>query len=169
MTDRGVSLADALREHGGQGEAAAPERNRPMNASEHYELFRYLNSRYCLLDEDIKFVESVADWCRGHGVEEPDPDKPLRLVPNDDSGCTVVIREQIAEKAIDDRIKALSVRSALINVAVDRARMLDSDRKKLAYLFLSEYAMTLPEVAGDELLADNWAFEEMEEMGFFKV
>jgi hypothetical protein len=139
-----------------------------MNATENYELFRYLNSRYCLFDEDIKFVQNVADWCREHGVEEPDPDKPLRLVPKDESGCTVVILEQIPEKAVDDRIKALSVRSALINVAADRARMLDSDRKKLAYLFLSEYAMTLPEVASDELLADNWAFEEMEEMGFFK-
>jgi len=67
-----------------------------------------------------------------------------------------------------ERINALSVRSALLNVASNKADMLNSDRKKLAYLFLSEYAATLPDLESDEILADNWVFDEMEKMGFFK-
>jgi hypothetical protein len=45
--------------------------------------------------------------------------------------------------------------------------MLDTDKKKLAYLFLSEYATSLPDLQ-DELLADNWVFGELERLGYFK-
>jgi hypothetical protein len=68
---------------------------------------------------------------------------------------------------MDERINALRVRSQLKNVAFDRADLLDSDRKKLAYLFLSEFAFSLPDVQ-DDFLADDWSFEEMERLGFFK-
>ena len=78
----------------------------------------------------------------------------------------MLIKEYITEEVIKKRINAMSVRSQLQNVNVDRADSLDMNKKRLAYLFLSEYATSIPDFR-DELLADNWAFEEMKRLGFF--
>jgi hypothetical protein len=91
----------------------------------------------------------------------------VKLVSKDGSGCRMIVREYIPDEIIQERIDALMIRGQTTNIAVDRADLLDSDRKKLVYLFLSEYATSLPDVQ-DELLADAWAFEEMERLGFFK-
>jgi hypothetical protein len=138
-----------------------------MNTREHYELFRYLMERHCLFPEDIAFVENIADWCRENGIPETDGERPLKIVSKEGSGCRILIKENISEKTMNERINALRVRSQLKNVAFDRADLLDSDRKKLAYLFLSEFALSLPDVQ-DDFLADNWSFDEMERLGFFK-
>lgn len=123
--------------------------------------------QYCLFPEDILFVESVADWCREQGIPETDADRPLKLVSKEGSGCRMLIREYLPDEVIAQRITAMDVRGQLNNVALDRAGLLDSDKKKLAYLFLSEYATSLPDIK-DELQADKWAFDEMERLGFFK-
>lgn len=138
-----------------------------MNSREYYELFRFLMEQYCLFPEDIVFVESIADWCREQGIPEPDKEKPLKLIAKQGSGCMILIQEFISDTAMKARMNALSIRSQLINVAVDRSSSLDSNKKKLAYLFLREYATSLPNVQ-DELQADDWAFTEMERQGFFK-
>ena len=78
----------------------------------------------------------------------------------------MLIRREIPEELLNQRINALSVRNQLLNVAADVAERLNSDRKKLAYLFLSEYASSLPELKDDERLADSWAIKEMERLGF---
>ena len=79
----------------------------------------------------------------------------------------MVIREYVSDKIMEERINALRIRGQLKSVAFDGADLLNSNEKKLAYLFLSEYATSLPDIQ-DELLADNWAFDEMERLGFFK-
>jgi hypothetical protein len=81
----------------------------------------------------------------------------------------VVIREDIPDRVLEERINALRIRSQTRNVAVDRGDLLNSERKKIAFLFLSEFAATLPDVAGDELAADDWALREMERLGFFRA
>lgn len=139
-----------------------------MNSREHHELFRFLMQQHCLFERDIMYVESVADWCRDNGIDEPDAEKPLRLVLGEDSGCRLIVREELPEGVVEERIKALRIRGTMLNVAFDRTESLDTDRKKLACLFLCEYARTIPDINGDELLADNWAFESMSALGFFK-
>ena len=139
-----------------------------MNAKDYEGLFKELLDRYCLFLVNVVFVDNVAEWCNSEGYDEPDKNKPLRLIADEEKGCKLLINEVIPEKVIDQRIKALSVRSALLNVARDRADMLDSEKKKLAYLFLSEYASTFPDVADDEIMADTWSFDELEKQGFFK-
>jgi hypothetical protein len=137
--------------------------------TKHYEgLFKELLDRYCLFLVNIMFVDNVSEWCKSEGYDEPDKDKPLKLIADEKKGCRLVINEIVPEKIMEQRINALSVRSALLNVAKNRADMLNSDKKKLAYLFLSEYASTLPELADDEIMADTWALDEMEKKGFFK-
>ncbi len=138
-----------------------------MNTREHYELFRYLAEQLCLLAEDILFVENIADWCKDQGIPETDREKPVKLVSKEVPGCRMLIKEYISGEVMSERIRALGVRSQLKNVAFDRADALDSERKKLAYLFLSEYALSLPDVQ-DDFLADDWAFEQMNKFGFFK-
>jgi hypothetical protein len=127
-----------------------------------------LLDNYCLFLVDVEFVDNVRDWCRENGVDERDRDKPLKLIVREgEQGCKMVVRKEIPKKVVNGRINALTVRSALTNVANNKADMLDSEKKKLAYLFLSEYAQTLPSIE-DEILADEWAFREMEKMGHFR-
>jgi hypothetical protein len=137
-----------------------------MNSREHYELFRYLMERHCLYPEDIAFVENVADWCRENGIPETDGERPFKIISKEGTGCRVLIKEEMSDKTVDERINALRVRSQLKSVAFDRADLLDSDGKKLAYLFLNEFALTLPDVQ-DDIMADDWSFDEMERLGFF--
>jgi len=140
-----------------------------MNARDYYELFRYLMEQYCLLQEDILFVEDISGWCKEHGIPETDRERPLKLISKEGYGCKMVIREYVPDKVIEKRINATRIRGQLQNVAFDRADLLDSHQKKLAYLFLAEYATSLPDIGNDELLADNWAFQEMERLGYFKT
>jgi hypothetical protein len=139
-----------------------------MNLREYDGLFRYLMQQRCLREEDILYVENIADWCRQHGIPETDKEKPLKVIAAEGQGCRMLIREVSSEEVIEERINAMRIRGQLLNVAADRADTLDSIQKKLAYLFLSEYARSLPEI-GDDLPADNWAFEEMERLGYFKT
>jgi len=139
-----------------------------MNTKDYFELFRYLMEQYCLYQEDIVFVEDISDWCKKNGVPETDHNRPLKLVLKTPSGCKMLVREKIPDKVLDERMNALRIRSQIKNVAFDRADTLNSEQRKLAYLFLSEYASSLPDVRDDELLADDWAFTEMERLGYFK-
>jgi hypothetical protein len=139
-----------------------------MDTMDYEGVFKDLLEHYCLFLVNIEFVDSVAEWCKANEIAEPDREKPLRLIANEEKGCKLVVSKLVPEQVMDKRINALSVRSALTNVASNKADMLDSDKKKLAYLFLSEFASTLPDLESDEILADNWVFEEMEKMGFFR-
>ncbi len=138
-----------------------------MNTRDYYELFRYLMEQHCLLQEDILFVENIAEWCKEHGIPEPDNEKPLKLILKTPAGCKMLIREDIPERVIEGRLNALRIRGQVQNAAFDRAELLESDQKKLAYLFLSEYASSLPDIS-DELDADNWAFKQLEGLEFLK-
>ncbi len=139
-----------------------------MKTREYYELFRYLAEQRCLFQEDVVFVDNIADWCRERGIPEADRQRPFKLVSKDGIGCKMLIAEDVPEEVIEKRITAMGIREQVLNVALDRTQMLDSEQKKLAYLFLHEYAFSLPEIGDDEILADNWAFEEMERLGYFK-
>lgn len=139
-----------------------------MNLRENFELFRYLMEKQCLKQEDIVFVDNIADWCKERGIPEPDKEKPLKLILKDGQGCKLLLREDVPDETIDERIRAVRIRDQVTDVASSRADLLDSLQRKLAFLFLNEYAYSLPEVK-DDLLADEWAFNEMERLGYFKT
>lgn len=139
-----------------------------MNTRDHFELFRYLMEQCCLLQEDIVFVDNIAEWCKEYGIPEHDRERLFKLILKDGQGCKMVVRENIPDKAIDERINGLMIRGQIRNVAYNRADSLDTIQKKLAYLFLSEYATSLPDIT-DELLSDDWVFGKMDELGYFKT
>lgn len=87
-----------------------------MNTREHFELFRYLMEQYCLLQEDLIFVDDIASWCRDNGIPEPDKERPFKLILKDGTGCKMLIRESITDEIIEQRINALRVRSQIRNV-----------------------------------------------------
>ena len=138
-----------------------------MNTKDHEKSIRELLANYCLLSTEILFVDNVRDWCKSRGIEESDKNKPLRFIIENEKACDFVIREFMQEEIVRERINALSVRSALFNVAHNKADMLDSEKKKLAYLILSEYAATI-QTPEDEMLADQWVFDELERHGYFR-
>ncbi|MDA8077939.1 MAG: hypothetical protein M0Z79_03260 [Nitrospiraceae bacterium] len=139
-----------------------------MNTKDYFELFRYLMEQRRLGQEDVVFVPDIRDWCREHHIPESDPERPVKLVSGNGEGCIMLVREELSEKIIEERIRALSIRGQLRSVATDRAATLDTVQKRLAFLFLREYAFSLPEVQEDDLLADEWAFGEMERLEYFR-
>jgi hypothetical protein len=79
----------------------------------------------------------------------------------------MLIRSSIPEEVIVQRLNAFGIRSQLQSVASDSTERLDSDEKKLAFLFLSEYSDSRSDLE-DELSADSWVFSEMDNLGFFR-
>jgi hypothetical protein len=116
---------------------------------------------------DVVIVENVAEWCEEHGLPERDGNKPLKLVSGNGAGTRMLIAEMILDEVIEERVNALRIRSQLKSVGFDRAELLNSRTKKLAYLFLKEYASSIQELANDELAADDWVFEQMNQLGMF--
>ncbi len=139
-----------------------------MNMREYYEVFRYLMEKQCLPHEDILFVEDIAEWCKERGVPERDKERPLKLVVKEGVGCKLLLREDVPDEVIDRRIRAVKIRDQVTNAASGRADTLDSIQKKLAFLFLNEYAYSQTDVK-DDLQADDWAFNTMNELGYFKT
>ena len=130
---------------------------------------RHLAEHVNLKESDVDIVEDVPEWCREHGVAENDGHRPLRLVKRNGAGAHFVIASMIPDAVVNERITALRIRSQLRSVSQDRADMLNSDTKKIAYLFLREFASTIPDLASDDLAADDWVFEQMGRIGMFKV
>jgi hypothetical protein len=135
-----------------------------METRQYTALLESLMSSHC--GGPVRFVRSVPEAVEQLGLREPDRQKPLKLLPADTSGCELLVEEDIPEDILESRINGLRMRSQMIKaVTRDWADMLDSPEKKLAYLFLSEYAHTRPEMANDEFKADEWAMGELERLG----
>lgn len=136
-----------------------------MNSREYQQFFRFLMETECPAHQEIIFVESVAKWCKEHGVEERDTQRPFKAVLTD-GRCWMVIRSEIPEETIHERINAARMRDQIMSVASEQVDMLDSTKKQIAFLFLREYASSLPDIDHDRI-ADAWAFDEMKRLGLF--
>jgi hypothetical protein len=119
-------------------------------------------------ESDLVIVESVAGWCREHGISEKDEQKPVKLVSANGTGRRMLIANMILDKVIEERINVVRIRSQLKNLGSDRTEKLNSPTRKIAYLFLKEYASAMPELAHDDIAADEWIFEQMERIGVFQ-
>ena len=135
-----------------------------MYAEDYDDLLGFLMDECCLPGENMVFVEDIASWCRRKGIPESDTAKPMKLIALALDGCNMLIRKQISDDAITRRIHALSIRNQLKNNLSDIADRLNTDKKRLAYLFLFEYGSGLPEVGTDEY---GRAFKGSGAIGFF--
>jgi hypothetical protein len=139
-----------------------------MFVRDHEWYFRHLMEHIHLKPSDVVIVDDVAEWCKEHGMAEHDAHRPMRFVNGNGAGRRMLIAELIPDAVLEERITALRIRSQLKSVRVDRADLLNSETKKAAYLFLKEYASSIPEFAGDDLASDEWVFEQMDQLGMFK-
>jgi hypothetical protein len=130
--------------------------------------FKHLLEHLDMKESDLVIVESVAGWCREHGIREKDEQKPVKLVSANGSGRRMLVAAMIPDKVIEERINAARMRSQLKNLGSDWTEKLNSPTRKIAYLFLKEYSATMPELAHDDLAADEWIFEQLERIGVFQ-
>ena len=128
---------------------------------------RHLAEHLNMKESDLVIVESVINWCREHGVKENDEQKPVKLVPANGSGKRMLVATVIPDQVIEERINAARIRSQLKSVVYDWTEQLNSPTRKIAYLFLKEYASAIPELAYDDLAADEWIFEQLGRIGVF--
>lgn len=112
---------------------------------------------------EVLFVDDIASWCRRNGIDEADTHRPLRIVTTD--GVRLLVRKMLPDHVLEERINAVRIRGQLMSVGRDRADALNSPEKKLAYLFLKELSLSDPEMAYDDLAADEWIFGQMDRIG----
>jgi hypothetical protein len=139
-----------------------------VNARDFEDVLRQTMDNYCSDPQNIIYTENIAEWCAKEGISEPDSERPVKIISKGEAGCRMIVRDYIPGSVIEERINAMGIRGQVENVAIDRPGRLNSDEKKIVFLFLSEYALGLPDIDDNELLADDWAFDEMEKLGFFK-
>jgi hypothetical protein len=116
---------------------------------------------------DIRYVSKLASWAKQNQKTLSEPEQPMKLIAADDDKLVMVVQSQISDDVLDGVINGLSVRWAVRDVAADISKRLNSIEKRLAYCFLKEIARTKEDLAGDELLEDEWAITQMENLRYF--
>jgi hypothetical protein len=124
---------------------------------------RHLTGHAGMHFSEVLFVDNIALWCQRHGIDEADEHRPLKIVTG--KGVTLLIANMIPDQILEQRINATRIRSQLKSVSYDRADLLNSPEKKLAYLFLKELSLNNPDLAYDDLAADEWIFGQLYRIG----
>ncbi len=124
---------------------------------------RHLTEHAGMTFSEILFVEDIASWCRKNGIREGDKHKPLKILTGERN--MLLVASMIPDEILEERINATRIRSQLKSVYQDRADVLNSPEKKLAYLFLKELSLNNPELAYDDLAADEWIYEQLDRIG----
>jgi hypothetical protein len=115
---------------------------------------------------NIKYVPDIFEWAADNNKQLAEPHLPMKLVVESDDDLTMVLQSEVKEEMIADVIKNLSIRWSVKDNAVDMEKKLDTDRKRLGYCFLKEYARALQKVDGGEISEDEWVLEELEYLGY---
>ncbi|MBF0505391.1 MAG: hypothetical protein HQL09_01025 [Nitrospirae bacterium] len=116
---------------------------------------------------DIFYVPSIISWAKKKNLTLSEPAQPMKLITENDR-LIMMMQAEISDELLDGIINGLSVRWAVRDVAADVDKRLNSIEKRIAWYFLKEYARTKENLAGDELLEDQWAMTEIEKLGFFR-
>ncbi len=127
---------------------------------------RSLGSEFLIFD--IQYVPDITSWAKQKNISLNEPAQPMKLITDEHNRLVMVVQSEINDKVLDGIINGLSVRWTVRDVAADIEKRLNSIEKRLAYYFLKEYARTKKDLAGDDLLEDEWAINEMEKLGFFR-
>ncbi len=141
--------------------------NYGVKTQEFMDMFCFLLNKVTTEKSEVLLVENIADWCRQNGIPENDSDRPVRIVRNG-KGYIVLVREEIPDSIIEQRIRAAEIRDQVLDVAQDKGKVLSTLRTRLAFLFLNEFAHMVPENHGDDLLADSWTFDFMKKIGYLE-
>lgn len=116
---------------------------------------------------DLRYVPDIKSWAGRSNISLSEPAQPMKLIVEDKDRLVLVLQKEMTDAALDGIINGLSMRWTVRDVAGDIEKRLNSTEKRLAYYLLKEYARTKQDLAGDELLEDEWAVSQMEKLGFF--
>lgn len=115
---------------------------------------------------NIKYVPDITKWAAVNNKALGEPHLPMKLIVESDDDLTMVIQSEVNEDMIADVINNFSIRWSVRDNATDIEKKLDTDRKRLAFCFLKEYARALDKVDGGEISEDEWVLEELEYLGY---
>jgi hypothetical protein len=118
--------------------------------------------------KDIQFVPDLMTWVRENDLDLDEPFSPMKLLANSDNTLSMILQREISDDMLNNVIKNLGIRWSLRDNVTDIDSKLNSIKKKLVYCYLKERARTMKDVGGDEQVEDQWVFDEMETLGFFK-
>ena len=117
---------------------------------------------------DIRYVPDMTLWAEQYNIPLNEPAQPMKLITEENNRLVLIMQKEINDETLDGIINGLSVRWTVRDVATDIAKRLDSTEKRLGYYLLKEYSRTKIDLAGDEMLEDEWAVNQMEKLGFFR-
>ena len=118
--------------------------------------------------KDIQFVPDLTAWAKEKRQDLTEPYNPMKLVTSTGIGLIMIAQKEIKEEMLNDVIKNLDVRWTLRNTNTDIDGKLNSVKKRLVYCYLKERARTMKDIGGDEQVEDQWAIDEMENLGYFE-
>jgi len=116
---------------------------------------------------DIRYVDDLRAWADKEGEDLGEPLQPMKLISTDDNNLVMMVQDWVDEDTMQNLLNGLSVRWSMKDNVSDPEKVLNSSKKQLSFLFLKEYARTVKNVGGDDMIEDEWAVRELEKLGFF--
>lgn len=116
---------------------------------------------------ELQYVPDIISWAKEAGRDLGEPHSPMKLIADSDDSLTMIVQDNIPDEILSDVIKNLSIRWSVKDNVTNFDEKFNSDKKKLAYCYLKEYARALEKTEGNELTEDEWVLDEMEYLGFF--
>jgi len=116
---------------------------------------------------NLKFVPDIKVWAEENNTELSEPHQIMKLVAGTEDTLTMVMQSDVRSEMIDDVIRNLGIRWSVKDNSVNMEMKLNSLKKRLVYCFLKEYACSIKRVGEEDLVQDEWALAEMDNLGFF--
>lgn len=136
-----------------------------IQAKDYLGLLNNLGNEYFV--RRLELVPDVREWARERGRDLSEPAQPMKLILDGDD-LAMGVQSEFKEESLNNVINAAGVRWALRDTVSNIFERLNTVKKKLGFYFLKEYAHTVKDVSGNEVLEDDWAMRELERFGCFR-
>jgi len=136
-----------------------------ISLRDHEGVLQDLGKEYFI--NNLRFVPDIKAWAEENNAELSEPHQIMKLVAEEGGALTMVIQSDIRSDMIDDVIRNLGIRWSVKDNSVNIELKLNSLKKRLVYCFLKEYACSIKRIGEEDLVQDEWALAEMDNLGFF--
>jgi hypothetical protein len=137
-----------------------------ISLRDHEGVLQDLGKEYFIYN--LKFVPDIKAWAEENNTELSEPHQIMKLVAEKGDKLTMVMQSDVRDEMIDDVIKNLGIRWSVKDNSINMELKLNSLKKRLVYCFLKEYACSIKRIGEEDLVQDEWALAEMDNLGFFE-